>query len=87
VKDTAMATLDIKILGPGCRNCKALETVTRQAVADLGLQARIDKVTDFADIAAYGVMATPGLVVDGKVLAAGRVPSAQQITDLLRPAV
>jgi small redox-active disulfide protein 2 len=78
-----MTTLDIKILGPGCANCKALETATRQALTELGLDAQIDKVTDFADIAAYGVMSTPGLVVDGTVVAAGRVPNAKQIADLL----
>lgn len=81
-----MTTLDIKILGPGCANCKALETATQQALADLHLDARVDKVTDFAAIASYGVMSTPGLVVDGTVVAAGRVPSAAQIAELLRPA-
>lgn len=79
-----MSTVDIKILGPGCANCRALESATRQALADLQLDAQIDKVTDFADIAAYGVMSTPGLVVDGTVVSAGRVPSATQIADLLR---
>lgn len=79
-----MPTLDIKILGPGCANCKALETATRQALDDLGLDATIDKVTDFADIASYGVMSTPGLVVDGTVIAAGRVPSPTQIAELLQ---
>lgn len=81
-----MATLDIKILGPGCANCKALEAATRQALTDLGLDGRIDKVTDFADIMSYGVMSTPGLVVDGTVVSAGRVPSAAQVADLLQPA-
>lgn len=79
-----MQPLDIKILGPGCKNCASLETATREAITSLGLDAQIDKVTDFADIAAYGVMSTPGLVVNGKVLTAGRVPTAQQISELLR---
>lgn len=79
-----MQALDIKILGPGCKNCAALETATREAITSLGLDAHIDKVTDFADIAAYGVMSTPGLVVNGKVLIAGRVPTAQQISELVR---
>ena len=78
-----MTTLDIKILGPGCANCQVLETATRQALADLDLDATVEKVTDFADIMSYGVMSTPGLVVDGRVVSAGRVPSAAQIADLL----
>jgi small redox-active disulfide protein 2 len=78
-----MSTLDIKILGPGCGNCKALEANTRQAIDSLGLDAQIAKVTDFVEIASYGVMSTPGLVVDGTVVSAGRVPSATQVAELL----
>jgi small redox-active disulfide protein 2 len=78
-----MATIDIKILGPGCANCQALETNTRQAVDQLGLEATLDKVTDYAAIAGWGVMSTPGLVIDGKVVSTGRVPTAAQITQLL----
>ena len=76
-------TLDIKILGPGCKNCHALEAATRQALTDLGLDATIENVTDFADIAAYGVLSTPGLVVNGTVVSAGRVPTASRIAELL----
>ena len=54
----------IKVLGPGCTNCKNLERVTREAVADLGLDATIEKVEDYAEIAGYGIMSTPALVVD-----------------------
>lgn len=77
-------TVDIKILGPGCRNCQNLEASTRRAVADLGLDAAIDKVTDYAAIAGYGVMSTPGLVVDGTVVSTGRVPTAAEVAELLR---
>jgi len=73
----------IKILGPGCNNCVNLERVTRQAVADLGLDAQIEKVTDYAEIMGYGVMSTPGLVVDEKVVVAGRVPTAAKVRELL----
>ena len=76
----------IKILGPGCKNCANLERATRQAVADLGLEATIEKVTDYGQIASYGVMKTPGLVVDEQVLVSGRVPSADEIAALLAPA-
>ena len=75
--------MDIKVLGPGCNNCVRLEANTRAALADLGLTASIEKVTDFGSIIGYGIMSTPGLVVDGTVLVAGRVPSAADIKRLL----
>ena len=75
--------MHIKILGSGCANCINLEKVTRQAVADLGLEATFEKLTDYSDIAAYGIMRTPGLVVDEQVLLSGRVPTARQVKDLL----
>jgi len=73
----------IKILGPGCTNCVNLERVTRQAVADLGLDAEFEKVTDYPAIMGYGVMSTPGLVVDEKVVLSGRVPTAAKVRELL----
>ena len=75
--------MDIKILGTGCKKCQQLETLTRHAVAELELDADIDKVTDPADIAAWGVMATPALVIDDNVVAAGRVPNERTLTALL----
>ena len=77
--------MNIKILGPGCANCANLEKVTRQAVADLGLDASFEKITDYADIASYGIMRTPGLVVDDTVVLSGRVPTARQLKELLAP--
>ena len=75
--------MHVKILGSGCANCVNLEKATRQAVAELGLEATFEKVTDYADIAAYGIMRTPGLVVDEQVLLSGRVPTPRQVKDLL----
>jgi len=75
--------MHIKILGSGCANCVNLEKATRQAVDELGLTATFEKVTDYADIATYGIMRTPGLVVDDQVLLSGRVPTAGQVKDLL----
>ena len=75
--------MHVKILGSGCANCVNLEKATRQAVEELGLEATFEKVTDYADIAAYGIMRTPGLVVDEQVLLSGRVPTARQVKELL----
>lgn len=73
----------VKILGSGCANCHRLEANTRDALATLGLEATVEKVTDVGDIASYGVMRTPGLVVDEQVLVSGRVPDAREIASLL----
>jgi small redox-active disulfide protein 2 len=73
----------IKILGPGCTNCKTLERLTREAVASLGVEASIEKVTDYAAIAGYGVMSTPALVIDEQVVVAGRVPNLAAVRELL----
>jgi small redox-active disulfide protein 2 len=75
--------MQIKILGSGCVNCHNLEEVTRQAVAELGLDAQIVAVTDYPTIVGYGVMSTPALVVDEQVVLSGRVPSKEQVVELL----
>jgi small redox-active disulfide protein 2 len=76
----------IKILGPGCTNCKNLERATREALEQLGLDATVEKVEDYPTILGYGVMSTPGLVVDEKVLVSGRVPRPAEIKQLLTTA-
>jgi len=73
----------IKVLGSGCANCKKLEENTKKAVEELGIEATIEKVTDFKQIMAYGVMKTPALVVDEKVKIMGRVPSSEEIKKYL----
>ena len=75
----------IKVLGPGCNNCKNLERVTREAVDALGIDATIEKVTDYPTIVGYGVMSTPALVIDGKLVLSGRVPTSSQVRELLTP--
>jgi small redox-active disulfide protein 2 len=76
----------IKVLGPGCTNCKNLEKATRQALNDLGLDATVEKVTDYPTIAGYGVMSTPALVIDEHLVLQGRVATARQIRELLTTA-
>jgi small redox-active disulfide protein 2 len=76
----------IKVLGPGCTNCKNLERVTREAVNELGVDATIEKVEDYALIMGYGIMSTPGLVIDEKVVASGRVPKTAEIKKLITAA-
>ena len=73
----------IKVLGSGCSNCQNLEMATREALAELGIEAKLDHVTDPGEIASYGVMRTPGLVIDDEVVLAGRVPTAATVRDLL----
>lgn len=74
----------IKVLGPGCKNCRNLEKNAREAVSNLDQEAEIVKVTDMMEIQKYGVMRTPGLVIDEKVVVSGRVPKAKEIEGLIR---
>ncbi len=73
----------IEVLGPGCANCRRLEANARQAVAMAGVEAEIVKVEDYGAIMAYGIMSTPGLVIDGKVMSYGRVPRPGDIAEWL----
>lgn len=73
--------LQVKVLGSGCANCKRLETETRGALDAEGIAYTLEKVTDYADIAAYGILSTPGLVMNEQVKAAGRIPKRQQIVE------
>jgi small redox-active disulfide protein 2 len=75
--------LNIKVLGPGCQNCQNLASLTTQAVDSLGIEAKIEKVTDHAEIMKYKVLATPGLVINEKVFSAGRIPSESEITTFI----
>ncbi|MFN3220245.1 MAG: thioredoxin family protein [Acidimicrobiales bacterium] len=75
--------MHVKILGPGCKNCHTLEERTREALAELGMEASVESVTDYAEIAAAGVMKTPGLVVDDELVLSGKVPKVKEIRALL----
>lgn len=76
--ETAKTVNGVKVLGSGCAKCQALENAARAALEELGMETAIDHVTDFAQIAAYGVMSTPALVVDGKVVSYGKVLSKDE---------
>ena len=73
----------IEVLGPGCQKCQYTETVVRDVVESAGIVATITHVTDYAEIAQRGVMSTPGLVIDGTVVLAGRVPTREQVATWL----
>ncbi len=75
--------MDIKILGPGCPNCRALDKLIREVIEKNGIIATVTKVEDIMEIMKYGVMEVPALVVDEKVLVKGRVPSSKEIKQLL----
>ena len=76
----------MKILGSGCAKCKQLETNTQEALKLLGMDTAVDPITDLMQIASYGVMTTPALVVDGKVLSYGKVLTREEAAELLRKA-
>jgi small redox-active disulfide protein 2 len=71
--------MEIKVLGPGCAKCQKTEEVVKEAVAESGAQADVEKVTDIMKIAGYGVMTTPAVVVDGEVKSVGKIPSKEDI--------
>lgn len=75
--------MKITVLGPGCRNCALLEKRVRDALAELGIEAEVNKVTDYGEILAWGVLATPGLAVDGRVVISGKVPTTSAIAQLI----
>lgn len=75
--------MTIHVLGPGCRRCAALHEATLTAAAQLHLDATVEKIDDYAEMARLGVMSTPALAIDGRVVMSGSVPTVDQIRDLL----
>lgn len=75
--------MEIKILGTGCPKCKTLEKVTREAVEEIGINATIEKVEDIVKIMEYRVIHTPGLVINGKVVLSGQVPTVNQVKEII----
>ncbi len=85
-KTTKGEEMDVKILGTGCANCKRLESLVREAASEAGLQPELEEVTEIPTIMSYGVMHTPGLVIDGVLKASGRVPAKAEIAAWLQTA-
>ena len=75
--------MEIKVLGSGCPNCKRLEKIARQAVADMGVEATVTKVTAMNEIMAYEILGTPGLVIDEQVVSSGRVPRKEEVRSMI----
>ena len=76
--------MKIQILGTGCPKCKQIETNAREAVKNLNIEAVIEKITDINQIIDFGVTATPALAVDGDVKFSGRIPSVEEIEDVIK---
>ncbi len=79
--------LTIKVLGPGCQNCKNVEAVTRKALSNQGVEAQVEKVTEWPEIMKYPIMSTPGLVINEKLVCTGRIPKEVEVTTWLAEAL
>ena len=75
--------MKIEVLGPGCPRCQSLEANVKEALSQLGMEAEVEKVTDMGQIAARGVMSTPGVVIDGEVVSAGKLLSVDEVKAIL----
>jgi small redox-active disulfide protein 2 len=75
--------LTVKVLGSGCENCKKVEGIARRVISSMGMEANVVKVTDWAEIKKYPILGTPGLVINEKVVCAGRIPSEAEVTTWL----
>ena len=76
--------MKIKVLGPGCPNCKVLEANTKKALEELKIKADVEKITDIGEIVSYGVMSTPALVINKKIVSSGRVLNSEEIKKFLK---
>jgi len=77
--------MEIKVLGPGCANCHKMEEMAKTAVKELGLEAKVEKITDIGQIAMHGILSTPGLIVNGKIKHSGKpLPSLEKVKELVK---
>jgi small redox-active disulfide protein 2 len=75
--------ISVKVLGSGCENCKKVEAIARKAITAMGLEAQVEKITNYPDIMKYPILSTPGLVINEKLVCAGRIPSEAEVTTWL----
>lgn len=75
--------MEIKVLGTGCTNCKTLEKMVHNALSELDIVANVEKVEDIVQIMSYGIMRTPGLVINGTIAFSGRIPSAKELKEII----
>ena len=75
---------DVKVLGPGCKRCETTEAMVRDAAAKLGIAVKVEKITDYGEIAQFGVASTPGIVIDGKLVHAGGLPKEDALEKWLQ---
>ena len=75
---------DVKVLGPGCKRCDATETLVKDAAAKLGVDVKVEKITDYTEIAKFGIASTPAIVIDGKVIHAGGLPKESALEKWLQ---
>lgn len=71
--------MEIKVCGPGCANCTKAENIVQEAVADAGIEAEVVKITDFVEMAKLGVLSTPAIVIEGKIMCVGKVPAKSEV--------
>ncbi len=76
--------MEIKVLGPGCPKCQQTEKIVKEAVAEAGVDAQVEKITDIMKIMTYGVMGTPAVVVDGQVKSSGKVPKKEEVKNWIK---
>jgi len=79
--------LHVKVLGPGCANCAKVESIAKQAVTSLGVEAHVEKITNRAEFTKYGLLATPGLVINEKLVCGGRIPEEAEVVTWLADAL
>ena len=79
--------LHVKVLGPGCANCKRVEQITRNVISDLAIEADLVKITDYNEIMRYPILSTPGLVINESVVCSGRIPTQAEVTTWITTAI